>query len=235
MTDQQIEDAYRRMNGALAPPVDVALRVERRIRGRRSRRLAVVAGFAGLVVAGIVGGAVLLGSGDDPDGDTIATDPPAAQGVLVLTRPDGSTYEMSDLTVTCDPPPFLDRLELPQGQQHIWLYSALDLSEADVLEHPFAYFEGDVDQVDGRTFQLPVGKDDDDPGDRPFTLFAADPESAPGEHPVTGFSSVRIGAAGSVVVKRASCDPTPVLELEVDTTLGSEAERGTLDLAGSYG
>jgi hypothetical protein len=33
----------------------------------------------------------------------------------------------------------------------------------------------------------------------------------------------------------ATCDPTPVLELEVDATLGSEVQQGTLDLAGSLG
>ncbi len=235
MTDQQIEDAYRRMNDTLAPPADVALRVERRIRGRRSRRRAAVGGVAGLAVAGIVGGAVLLGSGDDEDGDTTATDrSPTAQGVLVLTRPDGSTYKMSDLTLTCDRPSFLDGLVRAQDSQRIWLYSTLDTTTDGVLEHPFAYFEASVPKVDGRTFQLPVG-DDNDPDSRTFTLFAADQDAAPTEHPVFGFSSAEKGAAGTVVVKRASCDPTPVLELEVDTTLGSEVQKGTLDLAGSFG
>jgi hypothetical protein len=233
MTDQQIEDAYRRMDTALTPPTDVVARVERRIRVRRSRRRVALAGVAGLVVAGTVSGALLLGGGDGQDGDSIATDPPTPHGVLVLTRPDGSTYEMSDLTVSCDPPPFFDGLEVPKDQTHIWLYSPLDASKRDVLKHPFAYFEAIVAEVDGRTFQLPVTQGDD-PGERPFTLFAADQDARPDEHPVTGFSSSELGAAGTVVVKRASCDPAPVLELEVDTTLGSEVQQGTLGLVGSY-
>jgi hypothetical protein len=40
-------------------------------------------------------------------------------------------------------------------------------------------------------------------------------------------------SSGTVRVLHASCDPTPVLELEVDATLGSEVGKESLDLAGS--
>jgi hypothetical protein len=48
-------------------------------------------------------------------------------------------------------------------------------------------------------------------------------------------SSAEYDAMATVTVGQASCGPTPVLELEVDTTLGSEVEQSTLDLAGSFG
>ena len=66
-------------------------------------------------------------------------------------------------------------------------------------------------------------------------LFALDPEVSPSEARANEVSSAEEGAAGSVVVARASCDPVPVLELEVDATLGSEVEQGTLHLSGSFG
>jgi hypothetical protein len=121
---------------------------------------------------------------------------------------------------------------MSKDPQHIWLYSTLDPTDDGVLDHPVAYVDAVVAEVDGRTFQLPFGSDDD-PLERALTIFAADPAAAT-EHPVFGFSSAEIGAAGTVVVTRASCDPEPVLELQVDTTLGSEVQQGTLDLAGSY-
>ena len=102
-SDQPIEEAYDRLATALAPPPDVAARVERRLGARRRARRAGVVGAAGLVAAGAVGGAVLLGSGDGG-----ATPSPrttrAATGSFVLTRPDGSTFELSDLTLSCEPP-----------------------------------------------------------------------------------------------------------------------------------
>ena len=41
------------------------------------------------------------------------------------------------------------------------------------------------------------------------------------------------GPRGTVRVVEASCDPTPVLRLEVDVTLGSEEEQESVDLAGA--
>jgi hypothetical protein len=78
----------------------------------------------------------------------------------------------------------------------------------------------------------------DGPGDsdhRAFVLFAADADSeSPGKRG-NEVSSAESGAAGTVRVLRASCDPTPVLEIQVEATLGSEVQRGTLDLVGSFG
>ena len=233
MTDQQIEDAYRRMDSGLAPPLtDVVARVERRIRVRRSRRRVAVGGVAGLMVAGTVTGALLLGGGDNQDGDSTATDPTHPAG-SPRAHPTGRV-DVQDVR----PDPHLRPAPVPR-RAGAGAGLAADLAlqppghdHGRVLNHPFAYFEASVPKVDGRTFQLPVG-DDNDPDERTFTLFAADQDAAPTSTPA-GFSSAEKGAAGTVVVKRASCDPTPVLELEVDTTLGSEVQKGTVDLTGSF-
>jgi len=41
------------------------------------------------------------------------------------------------------------------------------------------------------------------------------------------------GGSGTVRVLRAACEPTPVLELEVDGTLDSEVEKDPLKVSGS--
>jgi hypothetical protein len=233
MTDQQIEDAYRRLDGALAPPADVAVRVERQIRGRRARRRTAMAGVAGLVVVGAVGGAVLLGSGDDQSGDRIATDQsvPGPQGSFVLTRPDGSTYEFTDLTLSCDRDARGE--DLPPGT--MTLYSPFEPDESgEALARPFLQFEAIVDKVDGREFQLPFERDNGSSNHRAFTLFAADVAPS-GKTQGNEVSSAEAGAAGTLHVIRASCDPTPVLELEADATLGSEVNQAPYDVTGSFG
>ena len=54
MDDENLEDAYRRLGTALAPPPDVAARVVRRAGARRRRRR--VAGVAtALVTVGVIG------------------------------------------------------------------------------------------------------------------------------------------------------------------------------------
>jgi hypothetical protein len=229
--DPQIELAYRRLGTALAPPPDVAVRVVRLAGARRRRRRVAAAGVACAVAAGAVGGAVVLGGADPENDNAVAVDPGGPTGSFVLTRPDGSTYEMSDLTLTCDAPP---EAGYQAGRpQRIWLMSPSDISaDGKVLGSPFVYFTGIVDKLDGQTFQLPVDGSDSD--HIALTLFAADPDVAPTEERANEVSSAEYGSTGTIVVARASCDPTPVLDLEVDVTLGSEVQQGTLDLAGSF-
>ncbi len=69
----------------------------------------------------------------------------------------------------------------------------------------------------------------------PSCCSPSTPRSRRPRHRANEVSSAEEGAAGSVVVARASCDPVPVLELEVDATLGSEVAQGTLHLSGSFG
>jgi hypothetical protein len=230
--DRQLQDAYARLGTALLPPPDVAVRVEREVGARRRRRRTVVAGAAVLVVASAVGGAVALGSGDGNDGDTVAVDQPGAHGSFVLTRQDGSSYTFEDLTLSCTE----NAMGEPAESGHIYLYSPWLLGESgDTLSEPFFDFEAAVNGVDGKTFELPTSTPDEiTDGDDPFVLFAAESKGDERKRP-NEVSSNENGAVGTVRVVRASCDPTPVLQLEVDTTLGSEVQQGTLDLAGSFG
>ena len=229
--DEQIVTAYARLGTALAPPPDIAVRVERRVAVRRRRRRTAMAGVAGLVLAGTAGGAVLLGSGADPDGDTIATDQPGPAGSFLITRTDGSTYTIDDLTVSCDRAP----LGEPAQAGHIYLYSPYELDPSGKrLTEPVLFLDAVVDKADGTTFTLPFDTRSGNSDDRAFVLFSADSEIAPGSKRANEVSSSEAGAAGTVRVIRASCDPTPVLELEADATLGSEVEQGTYTVVGSY-
>ena len=65
-------------------------------------------------------------------------------------------------------------------------------------------------------------------------LFAAEAGDGGGKRP-NEVSSAGGDAAGTMKVLEASCDPTPVLRLEVDTTLSSEVNQGSEKLVGSFG
>lgn len=234
MSEQQIKHGYEELGSELVPPGDTLERVTRALRTRRRRRTAITTGSA-LATVLVLGGIAWSLQGDDDGSGNVAVEPPPA-ATLVLTRADGSTYAFQDITVTCRPPdtPGGDALSTKPGR--IWMYSPIDVKDPSAPEddaeptRPFVYFEGVVDKIAGHTFPLPM----DGPGDsadRPFTLFAADPQGTPRANEV---SSAEAGAAGTVTIVKASCDPTPVLELVVDATLGSEVEQGTEKVTGSY-
>ena len=206
-------------------------RVERRVAvRRRRRRIGLAAGAAAAVVAA-GGGLFLATSGVDGRGDTVAVDQPSGPvSSLVLARPDGSTYAFDDVTVSCEPP------ETPGGDPlgrtgRIWRYSPMDITGSEEggdarAVRPFVSFEGIVATLsEDRTFRLPVWGPDDS-SSYPITLSVADSE---GQNEVASSTD----SSGTVRVLHASCDPTPVLELEVDATLGSEVGKESLDLAGS--
>lgn len=181
-------------------------------------------------MAATIGVAALThGGGDD---ELMATDQPSAPtSNLVLSRPDGSTYTFTGLTVSCVPPKFDDDAD---ATGNIWLTSPRDLSGTGIdrrLVEPFIYFKGTVADLQGvQTFDIPI--DHTGPSDElPFILFAADSRGGPRDNEV---SSDEFGAAGTVRVLQASCDPTPVLELEVHATLGSEVEQNPLAVSGSF-
>ncbi|HEY0949586.1 hypothetical protein [Nocardioides sp.] len=237
MTEQQIKDGYARLDAALAPPVDVARRVERRVSvRRRRRRTGIVAGT--LAAAVVAGGAVVAAtSGDGGPGDTVAVDQPSGPvSTLVLTRPDGSTYAFDDVTISCDPPKTTDGQPMGDPRKgRIWAYSPIafdgDLEKDPVLRQPFVYVEGRVAQLqDEPTFTFPLDHPARSSDDLPILLFMADTEGAKDGNEV---SSDAGGQTGTVRVLEAACDPVPVLRLEVDATLGSEEGKQALDLAGA--
>jgi hypothetical protein len=236
MTEEQIKHGYDRLDGALAPPLDAEERVAGRVTARRRHRRTAVAGVATLGVLAVGGTVVALASGNDGSDTPVATDPGSAPvSTLVLTRPDGSTYAFEDVTVSCTPPRTAAGDPIAAGPDRIWMYSPIEFTgsekEDDVrATKPFVYFEGIVSELQGdRTLPLPVqGPEASDT--YPLTLFMADTEGAPDGNEVT---SAVGDATGTVRVLRAACEPTPVLELEVDATLGSEEGKNPLDIAGS--
>jgi hypothetical protein len=222
MTEEQIRDGYERLDSALHAPQDAFDRVEKRMRARRRHRRTGV-GVGTAVVVAVVGGYVVVSSGGTDDGreGLVAVDTPPPYS-LVMTRPDGSSYAFEDVTVTCD------------GGRHLLLSSARQL-EGERLLQPFVYVEADVAALDApRTFTLPIESADGSSESLPLTVFVADTEGAPDGNEVSSSS----GGTGTVRVTRASCDPTPVLQLEVDATLASEEQtddgqaKQSLDLAG---
>lgn len=236
MTEQQIRDGYERLDGALLPPMDVAERVGRRVTVRRRRRRAGVVGGTALVLVAGVGSAVVMSGGDDPAGSGIAVDPPSGPAsTLVMTRADGSTVAFPDVTVSCDPP-------MANGDQpidspndnRIWAYSPIEFTgsiEDDdaMVTRPFILIQGIVSELEGgRSFIYPIeGPGGSSP--EPINVFIADTEGAPDGNEL----SSSVGDTGTVRVLEASCDPVPVLRLEVGGTLGSEEGKQPVELAGS--
>jgi hypothetical protein len=233
MTEEQIRDGYERLDSAVHAPQDAFDRIEKRMgTRRRRRRLGMVAGTVVAVAA--VGGyaAASMGASDDGRDGLVAVDPPPSS--LVMTRPDGSTFEFEDLTVSCD------TIEAPGGgagggQTLVRLISPR-LIDGERLTQPFVLIEADVEGLtQPRTFTLPVESADGSSESLPVTVFIADTEGVPDGNEVVS----RSPSTGSLRITRASCDPTPVLELELDVTLASEEQtddgqpKQSLELAGS--
>lgn len=219
MTEEQIKHGYERLDSAVHAPLDAVDRIERRISvRRRRRRVGAVAGAA--VVVASVGGYVAVSSGGSDDGreGVVAVDPPPYS--LVMTRPDGSTFEFTDLTVSCQPPSPAGAEAGSGDGSRVYLSSPI-LIEGEMVTQPFVMIEGAVAKLkEPRTFSLPIEGDDGSSESFPLTVFLADTEGAPDGNEVVSSS----GSSGTVRVMEASCDPEPVLRLEVDATLASEEQ-----------
>lgn len=216
MTEEQIRDGYERLDSTLHAPQDALDRVERRMAARRrGRRIGAAVGTVA-VVAAVAGYAVVsMGGSDDGSEGLVAVEPPPAS--LVMTRPDGSTYEFQDLTISCDPPSAGGETEAGDGSR-VYLSSPIRI-DGERIGQPFVLIDAAVDQ-EFRTFNLPLDDGGGSSESPPLMVFMADTEGAPDGNEVVGSSP----STGRVTVARASCDPTPVLELEVDATLASEEQ-----------
>jgi hypothetical protein len=137
-----------------------------------------------------------------------------------MTRPDGSTFEFEDLTISCDPPGAAAGEAGSGDQSRVYLYSPM-LIDGERPTQPFVFIEADVEKLEQpRTFTLPIESADGSSESLPLTVFIADTEGAPDGNEVVSSSP----STGTLQVTRASCDPTPVLQLEVDATLASEEQ-----------
>jgi hypothetical protein len=151
-----------------------------------------------------------------------------------MTRPDGSTIAFPDVTISCDPPVANGDQPVTEAvPDRIWAYSPIDFSGSiddndAVVSHPFVMIEGIVSKLqDEPVFQLPIeGPGGSSP--EPLNVFIADDEGAADGNEVSSSA----GGTGTVRVLEATCDPVPVLRLELQTTIGSEEGKQSLDLAG---
>jgi hypothetical protein len=218
-TDEQISTGVRGLATALAPPVDAAERVSRRIAQRRRRRRTIATTATVAVIAGsgitLVG---LLGGDEDPDG--VAVDPAGSSGSVLLTRPDGSTHRFDEISVDCG--------SGSTGRRTVSAQSPRRLG-GDRLLQPWFYLEANLGELEvGRTYELPLSGDSDR---LPLIAFVADTAAEGGRS--NEVSSAQPGAGGTMRVLEASCGRTPTLRFQLDATLGSEVSRGPLDVAGS--
>lgn len=234
MTEEQIRDGYERLDAALHAPQDAFDRVEKRMGARRRRRRIGAAAGTAVVVAAVGGyAAVSMGGSDDGREGLVAVDPPPYS--LVMTRPDGSTFEFEDLTISCDPPGVAAGGPGSGDLSRVYLFSPM-LVDGKRLAQPFVLIEADVEELEQpRTFSLPIESTDGSSESLPLTVFIADTEGGPDGNEVVSSSP----STGTLRVTRASCDPTPVLQLEVDATLASEEltddgqSKQSLELEGS--
>ncbi|MVD21675.1 hypothetical protein D6U55_19550, partial [Vibrio cholerae] len=71
-------------------------------------------------------------------------------------RPDGSTYEFTDLTISCDPPGAAGGGSGFSDQSHVYLSSPI-LIDGERVTQPFVLIEAAVDKLEQpRTFTLPI-------------------------------------------------------------------------------
>ena len=206
MTEEQIRDGYERLDSSLRAPQDAFDRVEKRMGARRRRRrIGVAAGTA--VVVAAVGGytAVSMGGSDDGRDGVVAVDPPPAP--LVMTRPDGSTYEFTDLTISCDPPGAAGGGSGSGDQSHVYLSSPI-LIDGERVTQPFVLIEAAVDKLEQpRTFTLPIESADGSSEGLPLTVFIADTEGPPTatRSPAPPPAPARCGSPGPRATRPPSC------------------------------
>jgi hypothetical protein len=231
LQDQELVAAYARLGTALAPPVDVAARVEKQVADRRRRRRTAVAGGTAVVLAAGIAGAVVATGGDDGRPDVVATDPGSPDGSFTLTRADGSAITFDDLDVRCG----RDPLGNPAPAGTVFLSSPVHLdATGDRLTQPYFFISASVGRFDDQTLRLPYDRTEGDSGLPPMIVFAAESDQVPGQDEPNEVSSAQGGASGTVHVVRAACDPVPVLEVVVDTTLSSESNGPSEKLVGSF-
>ena len=129
-SDQPIEEAYARL--ATAPRAATGRRRHASSAAvgarRRARRRTASSGAAGprwrpawSAVPCCSGAATTRTATPSPSDD------PEAAGSFVLTRPDGSTYELTDLILSCDGPFGQAERRARTGPQRIWLTSPFPL------------------------------------------------------------------------------------------------------------
>ena len=238
-TDAALSQAYQEhldLDVAPRPPLDeVAARIVQR---RRRRRGVAVAGSAGLVAAAAIV-VVQVGGGD---GDARKDVAGPSEGVLTVTKADGSTFIFSEFRITCEPD--------TAGRESVLVTSGPDQLDGDLLPAPIFYFEVPVENAAGeaRTYELPAERepraDQPDLGDGvvlekgvppitdpKFVMFVATEQTTKNAEN-NEVSSSKKGSEGTLEVGGASCGADPSIDFTVHGTLGSEVDQPPLQIDG---
>jgi hypothetical protein len=137
---------------------------------------------------------------------------------LVVTRADGSSYEVNDAVAQCRTDP-----DHP-GVQIVRLIAPAEAA-SERRRETFLYAEV-VPGVLG-TRELPLDERDSGAGPSDLTLFGVDSQT---RNELSGSSE---DAAGTVTVVEATCDPEPRIAIHVDATLASEVGQPDATVRGS--
>ncbi len=140
----------------------------------------------------------------------------AAEG-LVVTRADGSSYELEDAVASC--------------------YAAEQKPDLEVLRltAPASVTSGDrshgmfmVEVVPGTvgSYRLPLEERDWAAGPPDVTLFVADPRRR------NELNGALEKSRGRITIREATCDPEPAISVTLDAELGSEIGRPPVKVEG---
>lgn len=145
---------------------------------------------------------MLAGCGDD-FASVSPYNPSEVSDGLVLTRADGSSYEVNRAVARCA------RTSL--GADYLLLTAAADGSGPRVTVRVTSGLSG--------TWRLPLGSRASSAETRDLDVRASDPKTG------TWFSGLRSRSAGEVTVTEATCAPEPRLALRIHATLEDPAHR----------
>lgn len=170
--------------------------------------------------------AALSACGVEDENPTVQDETPVERSGFTVTRPDGSTFELVNFVAICRDFPEGDP---DAGYVEAWASLAgtrIDPNADTEPKGPAARILVLDDVPDGTQLDLPFeetyGSEETGfvftVGDRRNTATSAEEE-----------------AAGNVEIIRASCEPTPVLEVRIDATLGSEFYDGEVLKVKGYG
>lgn len=155
----------------------------------------------------------LVGCGEQSEPED--ADPPT-KNELTFVKPDGGTFTVAPAKVTCGPSDYDESVQVVQ------------VNDYDVDKRSILVIDVVPDEVDGETFDLPVGAGSDAEGPENAILFYGS-DTADLDVEV---STAQEDSTGTLTIVRAGCDPA-VLELDIDAHLDSELNGGTeLDVRG---
>ena len=181
----------------------------------------------------LTGAALAGGCGGDDGGDQ-------ADGELRFTRPDGSSFTISEAEVQCLPG------DTASGESPLTIYvfgppGVLDDRGEEGSDEPFFRLQAIARDIPPKqTVQFP---DDFYSDDRGVSLFVGDPGDTP-PAPVdellpdggsNELSAAQEEAGGRIVLTKLSCSPRPEIAFDVDARLGSEFfEQPSIEVEGSF-